>query len=292
MNKRFLTHNLRPFLQLTKPVIILSVTLSALAGYVLATGAFSSGWVFLCCGVLLAAAGSSAFNQVQEAHLDRKMHRTLGRPLPSGAISKPQAIVFAVLLSLSGIIMLWFMASPVSSLLALLTLVGYNLIYTPLKRATFFAILPGALVGALPPAIGWTAGGGSLSHPLIILVVFFFFMGQIPHFWMILLRHEKDYLRAGFPALTSFFNQRQISRLTLTWFLSMVAAALFLPLFGVIQTQGIITLMLVLTFGLATILIRLLTGSDPFKSSRAFVILNSYYLCVMLMLIADGLLRK
>lgn len=291
MNKHLQVDALAHYIQLTKPIIILSVTLSALVGFVLARGAFSGGWIAVCCGVMLVAAGSSVVNQIQEAAHDSKMERTCRRPIPAGVISKQQATVFATLLSVSGILILWFLASPVSALLAIVTLAGYNLVYTPLKSITFFAILPGALVGALPPAIGWTAGGGSLWHPLIIMVAFFLFMGQIPHFWLILLRHEKDYLRAGFPALTSFFSQRQISRLTLTWFLAMVAAATFLPLFGVIQSKGIASMVLIMTLLLMAAFFYDLIGSKPLRTYRAFVILNSYYLLMMLTLIADGLLR-
>ncbi|MFO7977550.1 MAG: protoheme IX farnesyltransferase [Bacteroidales bacterium] len=245
----------------------------------------------VCIGVMLVAAGSSVFNQVQEAVPDKIMERTRRRPIPAGTISKTQAIVFAIIISLSGVLILWFLASPVSSLLAIITLAGYNLIYTPLKSITFFALIPGAMVGALPPAIGWAAGGGSLGHSLIILVGFFFFMGQIPHFWLILLRHEKDYLRAGFPALTSFFNQKQISRLTMTWILALMAAAIFLPFFGVIQSKAITTVVVTLTLLLVSVFVHDLTGSKPLKTYRAFIILNSYFLFMMLILIADSLLR-
>ncbi|MFO7977462.1 MAG: UbiA family prenyltransferase, partial [Bacteroidales bacterium] len=153
MNKSLLVNKITGYIQLTKPIIILSVTLSALVGFVLARGAFSQGWMAVCIGVMLVAAGSSVFNQVQEAVPDKIMERTRRRPIPAGTISKTQAIVFAIIISLSGVLILWFLASPVSSLLAIITLAGYNLIYTPLKSITFFALIPGAMVGALPPAI-------------------------------------------------------------------------------------------------------------------------------------------
>ncbi|MFN2395439.1 MAG: protoheme IX farnesyltransferase, partial [Bacteroidales bacterium] len=150
------------YIRLTKPIITLSVAFSALTGFVLAEQSFSRGWLSMYFGVLLIAAGSSVINQIQEASSDRLMQRTRHRPLPSGEVSYKQATVWAVILSVSGTVILWFLANPTASILAIITLVWYNGIYTPLKKFTSWAILPGAVVGAIPPAIGWSAAGGSL----------------------------------------------------------------------------------------------------------------------------------
>ena len=106
----------------------------------------------------------------------------------------------------------------------------YNGVYTPLKRVTPFAALPGSFIGALPPVVGWVAAGGYLSDPTMHLVAFFFFLWQIPHFWLLLLFYEKDYADGGMPSLFDRFDRRQIVRLTFLWIAAVCVAALMIPL--------------------------------------------------------------
>ena len=91
--------------------------------------------------------------------------------------------------------------------LSWLTLFFYNPVYTPLKRVTAFAVIPGSMVGALPPMIGWAGAGGSLTSEIIILVAIFFFIGQIPHFWLFLLMFGDQYKLADLPSLNQIFQQ-------------------------------------------------------------------------------------
>ena len=86
----------------------------------------------------------------------------------------------------------------------------YNAVYTPLKKVFSLAIIPGSLVGALPPLAGWVAAGGDILDPKIILISSFFFVWQIPHFWILLLIYGKDYDKGGFPTLTNVFSERQL----------------------------------------------------------------------------------
>jgi heme o synthase len=278
------------FLKLTKPIITLSVAFSALTGFILFSGAFSHGWFHMYLGVLLVAAGSSVINQIQEKNQDKLMDRTRNRPLPSGQIHVNHAWLLVFALTILGVVLLWFYVKPVSSILAIITLIWYNGIYTPLKRVSPWAIIPGAVVGALPPLIGWTAAGGYLFHPHIAFVSFFFFIGQIPHFWLILLRYGQDYEKAGFPAISKVFSPNQISRLTFTWTTATAVIAVFLPLFGIIESiwlgSAIVTLsiLLVLSFhkwpGI----------KNPVQMNRAFMIMNFYFLSMMIIIIIDSLL--
>ncbi|MFW5726102.1 MAG: UbiA family prenyltransferase, partial [Bacteroidota bacterium] len=111
------------YLQLTKPIITLSVAFSALTGYILHSGGFSPGWLSMYFGVLCIAAGSSALNQIQELTPDEKMERTRNRPLPSGRISRRSALIFALLLMLAGGGLLWIDLYATPALLAFFTLV-------------------------------------------------------------------------------------------------------------------------------------------------------------------------
>ncbi len=281
-----------PLIRLSKPIITLSVAFSALTGFILYKGSFTHSWISMYLGVLLIAAGSSAINQIQEAASDKLMARTRHRPLPAGHISKRAAWVWALLLALTGAVLLWWMTNPTATLLAVFTLAWYNGVYTPLKRITPWAIIPGAIVGAIPPAIGWTAAGGALHHPHIIFVAFFFFIGQIPHFWLILLRHGLDYEKAGFPSISRTFSKHQISRLTFVWTSATAFTAILLPVFGIITSKGV--------SGAVFLLSITLTGSfhiwpgikNPSRVNRAFLIMNFYFLLMMLLMIADALLRS
>lgn len=291
MNKSLFTNFFIPLVQLTKPVITLSVAFSALMGYLLATGSFQEGWISLYLGVLLIAAGSSAINQIQESRHDKLMERTRSRPIPAGNISKKKAWVWAILLALSGGLILWVLASPLSSILAIITLVWYNLVYTPLKRVTAYAVIPGALVGALPPVIGWSAASASITDPVIILVAFFFFMGQIPHFWLILLKHGKDYQKAGFPSITALYSPKQLTRITMIWVVAMVIAAIILPLSGVLHYTVFKALVFLYSVVILFSFRNWIKGSQAVNVQRAFISLNIYYLMMMLTLIGDSLSR-
>ncbi len=276
-------------ISLTKPIITLSVSFSALTGFILFAGSFSDGWLPLYLGVLLIAAGSSALNQVQEAGPDKLMDRTRNRPVPSGNISAKGALVWALLLAVSGAIGLWLTTNPAATLLAIITLLWYNGIYTPLKRITPWAILPGALVGAIPPAIGWAAAGGALNHPHIIFLAFFFFIGQIPHFWLILLRHGQDYEKAGFPSITQKFSHSQISRLTFTWTLATALTAILLPFFGIIQSTHSYLAIVLLSLALVISFIRWWGIKKRKQMNRAFMLMNMYFLFMMIIIILDSL---
>lgn len=288
MNKNLKT--VLAYIKLSKPIITLSVSFSALTGFVLFSKALANGWFVAYSGVLLIAAGSSVINQIQEADSDKLMERTRNRPIPTGIVGERQAWLWAAILSISGAWILGYQFNLLTSVLAIFTLLWYNGIYTPLKRITPWAILPGAVVGAIPPAIGWVAAGGTLLHPHIIFLSFFFFIGQIPHFWLILLRYGEDYHKAGFPSITSTFNTEQISRLTFVWTTATAIAAVFLSVFGIIESLAIALIILGLSVILVIFFYKWPGIKRPALVNRAFVIMNLYFLLIMLLIIADSIL--
>jgi protoheme IX farnesyltransferase len=222
---------MKPWLELLKIRITAASTVTTLVGYVLARGQFDLTLVPVLAGIMLQACGAAALNQVQDARVDAMMPRTAGRPIPSGRVSRQGALLYAAGLLAAGSALL-AAVSPVAALLGLAAAAVYNGVYTPMKRVSPFAALPGSLIGALPPVVGWVAAGGYLSDPTIHLVAFFFFIWQIPHFWLLLLFYEKDYLDGGLPSLFDKFDRVQIVRLTFVWIASVCVAALLLPLFS------------------------------------------------------------
>jgi protoheme IX farnesyltransferase len=268
-------------------------TITMVAGYVLARGGASWELAPVTLGVFLLACGSSALNQIQERDIDSLMLRTQGRPLPSRRVSLSYAIGMAVINIVLGCLVVLWSSNVDAMVLGLITVGWYNGVYTPLKRVTAFAAVPGGVVGAIPPVIGWVAAGGSAYDPRILAVAFFFFMWQVPHFWLLLLFSAgEDYERAGLPSMTRFFSMTQIARITFAWILGTAAACVVIPLFGVIDSGwinlGLFVSGLWLVAGSARIM-RADEGLAPFK--LAFKHVNLFAIVVIAMLSLDGILR-
>ena len=275
--------------ELGKVRISVAVAFTTFTGYILSRGEFDRGFVLPFIGIFLLACGASAFNQLQETETDRIMKRTAGRPLPSGRIGKTGAFIIALVYFISGSLVLYFGPGLLTLIVGISTFVWYNLIYTPLKRVTAFAAVPGSMVGALPPLAGWVAGGGSLTDPGALAIGFFFFMGQIPHFWLLLLKLGKQYESAGLPSLTQILTDEQIKRLTFVWIASTAVSALALPVFRLQDNIWSISLIILLSAMLVIIFIPLLNRKKPFNVGKSFVLINVYYLFIMFVMIANRL---
>lgn len=179
------------------------VAFSCAFGFVLASPTINWGTlVMLFIGGILMSGGSSAINQIIERDLDAVMVRTMNRPLPTSRLSVQEAIVFAAICLISGTTILIFFTTPITTLLSLLSMVLYSFIYTPLKRVGPIAVFVGAIPGALPPLLGWTAATGSISYEALIIFGIQF-VWQFPHFWAIAWVADDDYKKAGFKLLPS-----------------------------------------------------------------------------------------
>jgi protoheme IX farnesyltransferase len=189
-------------LQLSKPRLNALAVATTLGGYYMAGG--SGGSVerlfHTIVGTALVAAGSSAFNQYYERYTDGLMRRTRLRPLPDGRMPPVDALVFAFGVAIVGLVQLALGVNLLAAGVALITLVSYVLMYTPLKRRTPFATVVGAVPGALPPLIGWAAVAGSIDAVALALFAIGF-LWQMPHFLAIAWLYRTDYERAGFPLL-------------------------------------------------------------------------------------------
>ncbi|MBL6962210.1 MAG: protoheme IX farnesyltransferase [Bacteroidetes bacterium] len=277
-------------MELAKVRITIAVALTTIAGYVLARGGFSWHLILPTFGLFLIACGSAALNQFQERKLDAKMERTKNRPIPSGKISEFNAQLFILFLTVTGSLIILFTSNFTALVLALLALFWYNVIYTPLKRKTAFAVIPGSLIGALPPMVGWVAAGGYVFDPKLLILAFFFFIWQIPHFWLLLMQYGKEYESAGFPSLTHIYSEKQLKRITFMWTFATALSCLFIPFFEVTYTAFakisilVISLLLILIFsGL------LMSRKKTFHIFRYFMVINVYLLLVIISLAIDSI---
>lgn len=288
MNRRSPVSVVSAFLKLGKFTISVPVTLTGFLGYFLYRPALDRGAVFTMLGILTLSMGSSALNQIQERHTDALMPRTSRRPLPSGILSLSRATLFAVIMSLAGVFFLVWTGSLPAAGIGLFTLAWYNLVYTPLKRVTAFAVLPGALIGALPPIIGWTAAGGQPFQMEIIVVAFFLFVGQMPHFWLLMLKVGNEYQQAGLPVITSLLDNRQIRNLSFMWIAATGVAVMMLPATPVIHNRIISVVLIAASAGFLFLMFRLtFRGELLARWKKAFITVNLFYLVIILTLIAD-----
>jgi heme o synthase len=259
-------------------------------GFIAATGSINSQIILPALGILLLACGSAALNHYQERNTDVLMERTKNRPIPSGKISAKSTLQLSVILVTVGSILLFIGSGPLSLSLGWLNLLWYNVVYTPLKKISPLAIVPGSLVGAIPPVVGWVAGGGNILDPQIILISFFFFIWQIPHFWLLLMVLDKDYQKAGFPTLTQIFNQQQLGRITFMWIIATGVTGLLLPLFQISNNQFGNYSLFIAALLLAFKSINLLQQTQETSAVRfAFRSINYFALFVVLVVSIDKL---
>lgn len=282
---------LQDYLQLSKIRIMLPVAFTGFTGYFIYKPEINASILLVSLGILLQAIASSVLNQLQEIDLDRKMKRTHNRPLPTGKISISAAVIFLLITIISGTALIYFFGNLTAAIVGLFTIFWYNIIYTYSKRITAFAVVPGSLTGALPPFIGWTAAGGYLLDKPIVLLGFLLFIGQVPHFWLLILKYGEEYGNAGIPSLTRVLSRPQINRLSFTWVVTSAISALFLSYFEVIHSKFIIILLLISTFYLIWSFRGMIIGNEdkiPFR--RNFILLNSYFLLILIFLIVDRII--
>jgi protoheme IX farnesyltransferase len=191
------------FVALAKPRLNFLVVASALAGYWMGDpdGLGALRLLATLVGTGLVAGGASAFNQLLERDLDALMHRTRLRPLADQRLQPIEGAVFGAAIAVTGLLMLAAAANLLAAGVALITLVSYVLVYTPLKRRSSFGTVIGAIPGALPPIIGWAAARGTLSMEAWTLFGIVF-LWQLPHFLAIAWIYREDYASAGFPMLS------------------------------------------------------------------------------------------
>jgi heme o synthase len=276
---------------LVKYKLSLAVVLSAVTGYFLASGEADIKLIRLAAGVFLLSAGSAALNQYTERETDALMPRTRNRPIPSDKIALKEAIVIISLLLLSGCLLLFF-----NGLIPLLTgivnVLLYNVVYTGLKKKTVLSIIPGALVGALPPMIGFSSAGGSLLHPYNIAFSVFMFLWQLPHFWLIIIRYGKEYSAAGLASISKYLNDTQIRYLVFFWvLLSTSLLILFFTLADLLNLNIFILLSLLNILFIVWFHRLLFRRNRDAESRKAFILINVTGVMIMLILIIIALLE-
>lgn len=193
---------MRDYIELTKPRITWLILMSTGVGYFFGLPSHAwreINWLLLLHTILgtgLIASGTAALNQWYERAADLKMHRTAGRPLPSGRLTASRALAFGIALSVAGFVELWLGVNLLSGLIGAFTLASYLFLYTPMKQRTWWSTTVGAIPGAMPPMIGYAAAAGAITRESWVLFAILF-LWQFPHFYSIAWMYKEDYARAG-----------------------------------------------------------------------------------------------
>lgn len=289
MLKKFLEY-LKIILELSKIKITSFVALSTFVGYVLYSKSITFQILPIIFGVFLLACGSSALNHYQERYTDSLMLRTKHRPIPSGRIKAKTALVISLLIILVALLIIYFSSNFTSLLLSILALFWYNFVYTPMKKKLALAVVPGSIIGALPPMIGYTSAGGSPFNYEILSLALFFFIWQVPHFWLLLLIFKRDYEQAGFPTLTKIFNETQLTHITFIWISSLSISSFLFFISGSFKIYSVIVLVFLSVWLMLESRKILYRFFEKNVLKETFIRINLYVLAVITIISIDRLL--
>lgn len=277
----------KDYLELSKARIVVLVLVTTAAGFLVARP-WSVDLLLLLqtlIGTAFVAGGTNALNQYVERDFDGLMARTRRRPLPDGRMSRRAALRFSLFISAFGVLYLTLVVNPLSAALALLTLVSYLFVYTPLKRKSTSCTLIGAAPGAVPPMIGWAAAAGALE-PGTIMLFAILFLWQMPHFLAISWIYRTDYANAGFVMLSrDDADGSRTATHALGYALLLVAVTALGPAFGIggavylgsVAAAGAVLLATAWSFRRA---------KDGRSAKRLFHTSNLYLLLIMTVLVA------
>jgi heme o synthase len=278
--------------QLTRSSITWMVVVTAAAGFFLALGERETPWLLLAwtlAGTGILASGASALNQVVEAGADAQMERTQARPLPAGRVHPDRAFALGVALVVAGLAILVLRVNLLTAALGAATIVSYLFLYTPLKKVTSLATVVGAVPGALPPMMGWSAvrddvGAGAWALFGIL------FCWQLPHFLAIAWMYREDYARGGFPTLPiGDPSGRRTGQQMVIWSAALIPVSI-LP--SVLDLAGVLYLVGALVLGLAYLAVAFQFSAQRSEASARRLLLTSvaYLPALLIALLVDRLL--
>jgi protoheme IX farnesyltransferase len=278
----------REYLELTKPKVSLLIVFTAIVGMVLASPGMVPlpALIFGTLGIALASGSAAAFNHVLDRHIDERMARTRGRPLPTGHLATHQAIVFASLLGLASTLVLWPTVGELTALLTFFSLIGYAIVYTLwLKRATPQNIVIGGAAGAVPPLVGWAAVTGSVSGTAVILFFIVFFWTP-PHFWALSLLMKDEYAKVDVPMLPVVRGEAETRRQILLYSVLLYAVTQ-LPFCAGGFGAAYFVASLVLGIGFIAGAVRLYRRADRRSALRLYLYSLAYLALLFCAMVAD-----
>ena len=279
--------SLKDFLILTKFKLSFTVSLSLVFAFVLAKNIIDFQIIYPFLSVLLLALGVSSLNQVQEYKEDALMPRTKNRPIAANRLSVKNGFIISFVLILFSYIFIYLSMKTLGIIIFSSVIILYNLFYTKAKKTTVYAAVFGAVLGVIPPMIGWLTASGEITDIRFIALGLFYFIWQIPHFWLLTLKYNKDYKKANFPTVVDRFGKEGLERITFIWLLLTVIAGLFLILVFSSISPPIVFLLIILNLYTIYSIFQLRIEHKYIKN---FIIINLYMVITMSLIMIDKLL--
>jgi len=281
------------FRAITKFRLAISVVFSSIAAYLIAADRIDIvDLILLVSGGYALVGASNAYNQVIERHLDAKMHRTQNRPIPSGRMSSKTGLFIAVLLTLAGIVLLYFL-NPKTAFFGTLSVLLYTLAYTPLKTKTPFSVFVGAIPGAIPFMLGWVAATNDFGiEPGTLFMIQFFW--QFPHFWALAWMLDEDYKRGGFKLLPTGKKDHSTALQIILYTLWMSIVSI-VPVFGVTGSLVLSVPAAILLFSCGLVMLYFglkLYMDQQSKTAKTLMLISVSYITVLqLIYVVDHFIR-
>ena len=278
---------IKDFFSVTKFVLSFAVSLSALFAYIMAKGEVGMDMLLATFSVLLVAMGVSTLNQVQEYKEDSKMERTKNRPIASGRMAPATGVIIAAVLIALSMVLIYELLGITGINIFMFAFIWYNAMYTPLKKKSALAVIPGAILGVIPPAVGWLVAGHSLKELEFIAIAAYYFIWQVPHFWLLVMLFHGDYKEGGYPTAMRLFGQGSLQRLTFVWLIFTIQAGIFLVwAFEVYPvTMGIAILVGIWAFISSFELLR--PGFELKNARSVFWKINAAFLAIIVLISID-----
>jgi len=270
----------RDLFALTKPRVTTVVLVTAAGGMKLAHGKPTlATWLYTMLGTALIVGSANALNMYLERDVDGKMERTRNRPLPAGRMQPAVAIWFGVALAVVSLPILTLLVNPMTAFLAAVALVSYVLLYTPMKRHSVRALWVGAVPGAIPALLGYTAVRGRLDWVGIALFTIQF-IWQIPHFLAISIFRASDYERAGLKVVPVEKGDGVTNRMMVRYSIALVAASLW-PYFLGIGGRWYLGIALALGATWMVVMLRVFRASSRIRFARSMFAFSIIYLVAL-----------
>lgn len=281
------------FYELCKPRVVMLLVFTAVIGMFLATPGMVP-WeplVFGTIGIGLAAASAAAINQVVDQKIDKEMRRTEDRPLPTGNVTKSQALFFAIALGVLAMLILTFLVNGLTAWLTFLSLIGYAVIYTMyLKHATPQNIVIGGAAGAAPPVLGWVAVTGTID-PQSLLLFLIIFAWTPPHFWALAIHRREEYAKVDVPMLPVTHGV-EFTRLQVLLYTIIMIAVTLLPfatgMSGLVYLGGMVILNAIFLY----YAIKMQSGKDDSIPIKTFAYSILYLMLLFALLLIDHYLPQ
>jgi protoheme IX farnesyltransferase len=277
------------FKEITKARLAVSVVFSSIAGYLL--GAFEISFISL---LLLAFGGycmvgaSNIFNQIIEKDLDALMKRTMNRPIPSGRMSVNSALTIAIVLTVLGVISLYFL-NPKTAMFGAISIFLYTSVYTPLKTITPLSVFVGALPGAIPFMLGWVAATNEFGiEPGTLFMIQFFW--QFPHFWALAWMLDEDYKKGGFKMLPTGKKDKGTALQIIMYTIWMMVISV-VPAFGITGRLQLSIPAAVIVFLMGTVMLffafKLFEKRDNVSARKLMLASVSYITLIQIIYVLD-----